>query len=249
MPRLMHLIVFIGYGLIYCILTMIRNSFSENTDDIGKTARFKFFIPIIMEIISINSCVSFFIAMTFYVKLRFQIVNEVLTSTLHIKILNKQNQDTFNSHSPIYVLKVLSTLHIQLNDAIKLMNRIFLLPVAFFIAMNLCGLTFSLYETYDIVSATQKDLRHLGYNMAIYLLNLHYFMYTLTVIAITVSVAKNRDKTYNILKNISCQEFDGKLNERIRIFTLQIKSSRTQFSCGLFDFNWTLLYSVSIKCI
>jgi hypothetical protein len=248
----MHVVVFVGYGLINGTLTTTRNYLLKDiNDDLRKNA--KFFIPTILETISIHCYVSFFIVMAFHIKMRFEIINEILMTAFHTKCLNKRNKTEFQniltSHSPIYVLKVLSILHIQLNDAIKLMNKIFLLPVAFFIAMNLCGSTFSLYETYDLISAAQKNLRHLGYNMAIYLLNLHYFMYTFAVIAITVSVTRNRDETYKLLKNISFEEFDDKLNEKIRIFELQIKSSRAQFSCGLFDFNWTLLYSVSIKYI
>lgn len=250
MSALMLFAVFGGYVLIFCILQTLRHFFLGNVDqNIRKNA--KFFIPTILETIVINIYVSFFIAVTINVKLRLNILNEILVMKFQHKTLKKwiQNniQNILNSYSSNFVLKMLSILHIQLNEAIKLINTIFLLPVAFFIALNLCGLTFSLYETYDLIVATESSLSHLGYNMAIYLLNLHYFIYTFSAILISVSTANSRDETCKIMKNILIDEFNDKCSKQIRIFKLQIKSSRFDFSCGLFDFNWTLLFSVSVK--
>jgi hypothetical protein len=60
-----------------------------------------------------------------------------------------------------------------------------------------------------------------------------------------VLVSKARDRTHEILMSFLHENIDKNIRSRIRIFILQIKSSRTEFSCGLFNFDWTLMYSVS----
>lgn len=165
------------------------------------------------------------------------------------KNITKWNQKDFqnilSSQSPTFILRILSTIHIQLNEIMKIMNQIFSLPIALFMGYNLFGCTFSLYETYDLVLLPNQNLRHVGYNIAISLINFHYFIYIFLVIAMSANVTECRNETYNILMKILHGKFDEKFKKKIRIFILQIKHSRAEFSCGLFNFDWMVLYSVS----
>jgi len=247
----MSFILFGGYLLTFSSVSLLRLFAMGNANkDIRKNM--KFFFPTLFEIIGVHSYISFFILVAYYVKLRFTTINEILIIKLNVKdtkIIKKWNQKNYQNilmpHSSLYILKVVSMLHIQLNDVMNLMNKIFLLPVAFFIALNLYGSTFSLYETYDLISTSEDNIRHLGYNLAIYFLNIHYFIYTFMIIAISVLVTRARDKTHKILKEFLHKNLDEGLRNRIQIFILQIKSSKTEFSCGLFNFDWALMYSVS----
>ena len=210
---------------------------------------FKYFIPIVLQIFAVCSHLMLYNVITYYTKMRFEVVNEVLIMKFKLdgecKIMKKWNHMTLDSHSPTFVLKILSTIHISLNDIIKLMNNIFSLPIAFFIGYNLFGCTFSLYETYDLALLPNESLIHVGYNVAITLINLHYFFYIFITIIMSVKVIECRNETYNILKKILHGKFDEKSKMKIRLLILQIKHSRAELSCGLFNFDWMILYSVS----
>jgi hypothetical protein len=182
--------------------------------------------------------------------MRFEVINEILKIKFNLtndgKILTKWNpKNNFNSISPFFILKSLLTIHIQLNEIINLMNKIFSFPIALFLGYNLFGSTFSLYETYDIVFQQNLSLRHFGYNIAIILTNLNYFIYNLITIVISVSVTRCRNETYDILIKMLHEKYDEKFKKKIRLFILQIKHSRAEFSCGMFNFDWMVLYMVN----
>lgn len=210
----------------------------------------KFVIPILIEIIGIKSYIMFFIIITYYIKIRFDIINKILIMMLDKKSVNELNQKVpLKSFPSIHFLNILATLHIQLKSIIKIMNKIFSLPIMFFMAYNLSGLTFSLYETYDLISSGKGNIRQIGYNIGVYVENLTYFIYCLATIVVSSLIGRSSNKTLDILMEFSHKNHNEKFQKRIRIFILQIKSSRTSFSCGLFNFDWILLYSVSKRIL
>lgn len=212
---------------------------------------YKFALPILVQIFVICSYLMLFNAILYYLKMRFEALNQILKTKFNLtkdpKTLKKWNLNIITSKSEILVLKITSESHILLNDVIKLMNTIFSLPIAIFMTYNLFGCTFSLYETYDLMSTSRKNLRHIGYNVAISLFNIHYFVYIFIVVAMSMSVTGCRNETCDVLMKILHGKFDKKLKQKVRIFILQIKHSRAEFSCGLFNFDWMLLYSVRLK--
>lgn len=207
----------------------------------------KFIFPIMVELLFINTYVVFFIVIAYSIKVRFEIINQILMAKFNFLDQKNCNFEVINSFSNFYVLKILSILHIQLNDAISLINKLFALPIMLFLAYNLCGSTFSLYESYDIIFSNNENFRQLGYTLGIYLLNVNYFVYNFTSIVMSVAVAGGRDKTAEILNEILCRKVDRKLRSEIRIFLLQIRSSKADFSCGLFTLDWKLLFAVSFN--
>lgn len=112
----------------------------------------------------------------------------------------------------------------------KLINQIFSLPIALFMGYNLFSCTFSLYETYDLVLLPNQNLRHDGYIIAISFINFHYFIYIFLVVAMSANVTECRNETYDILMKVLHRKFDKKFKKKIRIFILQIRHSRAEFS-------------------
>jgi hypothetical protein len=232
-------------AFLFVFIFQITISMNYRADEEGK-----YILPILIEIFAVCSYLMMFNAIAYYTKIRFEVVNVILGIKFNFikdnKTIAKWNQKDFlASQSPTAVLKVLSAIHIQLNEIMKSMNQIFSLPIALFIGYNLFGSTFSLYETYDLVMLPNDSLRHAGYNIAISLINLHYFIYIFLVIVMSVNVTDCRNETYNILMRILHAKIDEKLKMKIRIFIMQIRHSRAEFSCGLFNFDWMVLYSVS----
>lgn len=210
----------------------------------------KFFFPIMVELLYINTFVFFFIVVAYSIKVRFDIINQILM--VKFSFADQKNTrnciiEVINSYPSTYILKILSILHIQLNDVISLINKLFALPIMLFLAYNLCGSTFALYESYDIIFSGQENLRQLGYTLGVYVMNINYFAYNFTSIVMSVGVASVRNKTAEILNEILCKKIDGKLRNKIKVFLLQIRSSTADFSCGLFTFDWTILFAVSLS--
>lgn len=193
-------------------------------------------IPLLSVILIICSYVLFFIAVAHQIKMRLKSVNEILRA----QILSKNGTSSS--------IKVLSIVHIQLNSAINFVNKVFALPAALFLGSNLYGATFSLYETYDILRNNSNDFNiHLGYNLAIYFLNIHHFVYNFGAVAVSMAVGRQQEETREILMEIlqGNRVGDDKLKRRLRLFVLQTKHARMDFSCGMFKFDWILLYTVS----
>jgi hypothetical protein len=190
--------------------------------------------------------------MLYNVKIRYEVINQMLFyQDKYFKTLENWSQKdipiTSNLQSPIYVIKVLSILHIQLNDVIGIINKIFAVPIMFLMAHNLSGLTFSLYETFDQLFTQTFDLEHIGFNINVYLLTVHLFAYIVATVYLSSSTLKIRDDTNEVLTVIQHRNIDKNLRKKIKIFLLQIKSSKDKFSCGLFRIDWQLIFSVIIN--
>lgn len=211
-----------------------------------------FYTPSQFLLTTVHSYVLFYIVCTFYIKIRFTVINELLLMKFQDgadeKITTKWSQKNFqnilNSYSQTYILKLLSIMHIQLIDTIKLVNGVFTLPIALFMALNLCGFTFSLYETYDLLKSSTKHVHHIGYTITISFFHIHYFIYNFVAIFVSTLVARERDMTHEILQRIFNGNFDANTRRQLRLFMMQTKHSRVDFSCGIFNYDWILLHSV-----
>jgi len=216
MSTLVFFVLFFEFSITFLFIFIFQITISINYHvDEG----YKYVLPILIQIFSVCSYLMLFNAIAYYTKIRFKVVNEILGMKFNLlkgsKNITKWNQNDFqnilSSQSPTFILKILSTIHIQLNEIMKIMNQIFSLPIALFMGYNLFGCTFSLYETYDLVFLPNQNLRHVGYNIAISLINFHYFIYIFLVIAMSANVTECRNETYKITTYRSRQKLPRSL--------------------------------------
>lgn len=236
-------------SLNYCVKILLKDLSDEDN-------RFAiYFMPITFQMISVSSYLMLFMAIAYHLKIRFQTINEVLIMKFNMKMDKKVMKNwKFNNIKKVLgsnncILNTVSKLHLQLNDVIIYMNKIFSIPITLFLAFNLFGLTFSLYETYDILRSDLENVSHLSYTLSIYFLHSYHFIYNFFVIKVSMLVNEHRNGAYDILGRILCEEIDQKLRKKILLIQAQMKHVRNEFSSGLFNIDWILLSTVIFELI
>lgn len=154
-----------------------------------------------------------------------------------------------NLSNPTLTTKIrsLSTLQLQLFDIISRINQIISLSIAIFILYVLIGSVFALYEGYfALVNLNKPDGK---FSLAVGTISSNvYFSINIFNIVKLCSLVKRESQ---ILKEIAKERIykvkDKNILERLKIFVLQMKHSELKFSCGMCDFDWKIIYGVSLS--
>jgi hypothetical protein len=184
------------------------------------------------------SFTSFYINIAIAVRNRFKTINNLLKTKLsssHNLKINQKND-----------LKTLSSLHAQLCDIISMTNKIFSLPHAYFLLINLVSCVFTLYEGYAIIASSQIILARIGFLIQSLIITGHYHFFVLTPLMASTMMTSEGRKAAEVLAKIRA----GKgLRKNFVVLRQQLRHSNVTFSCGLFEFDWTLMHAVSGKMI
>lgn len=244
---LAFLSIFFAYLTMFFSNGCIRICYLKSTNE--EQSLFIFFLPTLFQMIGNSSYMMFYIVLAYHLQIRFKLVNKILLKRFHLKESKNWTSDqnfrfVLNSHPPCFILKLFSRLLLQLNDVILSINKIFTVPISVFVAFNLFGLIFSLYETYDILKHDHTNFKHLLYNISMYVLQIFNFVYTFFIVKISMLVVEQRNFTCDILFELLCENSNDKLRRKISLFLAQVRHSKANFSSGMFNIDWSLLYTV-----
>ncbi|KAL7015122.1 hypothetical protein ACKWTF_016287 [Chironomus riparius] len=188
-----------------------------------------------------------FFTMVLETRVRYKKINEILEDyeAWQVKYATKRIKIQIFPSDNIKFLKEVSKLHLSVNSTTKLINIIFSFPIMIGIGFCVASGVLSFYEIFSIFSIPNVTMQQIGFCLIInaWLPNtiISIFMVT-TCCMITIS---ERDRTVDILENLLCNETDGKVMKKLRIFQQQIIHSKVSFSCGLFELQWNFLGTVS----
>nr|NP_001345530.1 gustatory receptor 60 isoform Gr60b [Aedes aegypti] len=242
MLQLMIALMFSGFTVIYMILLLLNLEiyFDRNT--------FQFMISFYNGLHLIAVSVQFS-TITWTVFSRFQLLN--LCLRMYFPVNSTPNgfstspgyleMVVCNEKEQLVALRQIKVLHDKLNDVVELVNYCFAVQITF--CVGLCFVigvvcSFGLFKTL----LYWDELYYMG--LLNFVWYLYYLFFVLFFIAIGSKVTRE-GKQMGILvhKAINCSTSSVVINE-LNIFSQQLLHRSPVITCGLFVYDWTLLYTM-----
>jgi hypothetical protein len=133
----------------------------------------------------------------------------------------------------------------KLSEIIEDSNRIFSFPMALVMGVCIIGSTFSSFEIYDMF-VTEKTFSQILYGAGTSIVSFHYEVHVMIAVA---SCRMVKAKERGIVERLHGEMMSGRKSfrnkRRIQLLLLQMEHEDVQFSCGLFEFNWKIVITVS----
>ncbi|EJY57725.1 AAEL007935-PI, partial [Aedes aegypti] len=199
---------------------------------------FAFMLTIVVPIVQVILLVARFQALNNAFRMYFPTTPSCggfLSSTSHTEtvICNEKEQ--------LAVLKQIKILHDKLNDVVELVNYCFSVQITF--CVGLCFVigvvcSFGLFRAFIY----RNELFYMG------VLNFVWYMYYLFFVLFFIAVGSKitrEGKRIGVLvhKAINCASSSAVINE-LNIFSQQLLHRSPVITCGLFVYDWTLLYTM-----
>lgn len=179
--------------------------------------------------------ITFYCLVSLAIRLRFQLINELL-------IDKYTNCKKFQQK----ILTVASQLHIHLCDAIHNVNKIFSLAIGFFFFFNLTSVIFSIFELYLSVVNSNRGAVIWQFTAMTNLWSFYMVFFMLTIVQCCQKTLDEEKKIeMNVLYLLKIEVCDER-KKMIWTFVQQCRHLKPQFSCGLFHFNWKFMALVSL---
>lgn len=184
-------------------------------------------ILFMLMIISIKLYLTLFCAICFGIRQRFLILNRILL-----------NSETFPSHH--------ASLYIEICKIITIINEIYAFSISVYIGTQLLGLTRSLHEIYYIFAA-ERNSSQIAQTLNSVIFQFSFTLHSFVIIACCCLADREGRKTIRIFLNKFHQQMTaGMLEGKMAMNILQFNHLKSTISCGLFDFNWKILFVVSL---
>jgi hypothetical protein len=144
-------------------------------------------------------------------------------------------------------VRTIVKMHLKLCEIVDLINDIFMLPLAIFLASNLTGLTISSFQLYERIISEHIDIDKVSSLVLTSSWNTYMYIVIMTVVVGCSKAAIEGEKCGNVLHQVLQDEVDGGEIKILRSFGQLISHKRPIFMCGLFEFNFGLISMVRKK--
>ncbi|XP_058817581.1 putative gustatory receptor 28b [Topomyia yanbarensis] len=143
------------------------------------------------------------------------------------------------------MIRDFATLHGQLCDTIKLFNRCFSAQAIISLASCFGFTVFSIFGMiHSYATTVDENTLHLTWSTMIYDGFCIAFIIQLVVFSSLIHAECKR--TSLLIHKIICYgSCDRNVRKELRIFSQQLSHHSPKISCGLFDFDWILFYTIS----
>ncbi|XP_053690856.1 putative gustatory receptor 28b [Sabethes cyaneus] len=163
-------------------------------------------------------------------------------STISPKFSSKSTEDTNHLGD---IIRKLAALHDLLSDTVELFNRCFSIQAMLCMAPFFSFTVFSLFGLiHSYASRADNDTLQVSWSNMIYDMLPVYFMIQMVLCSGLVH-AKCKQMAVLIHKAISCGAYNRKLLEELRAFIQQLEHHAPKISCRVFDFDWTLFFTMA----
>lgn len=195
----------------------------------GKAMNIERYVLIFWNISTLSMFLSQMILLMLTIKQRFGALNHVLRTRTCLKV---------------HQLKNISKIHLKLTEIIELMNQSYCFMAMFFIAGVFCMFNLFLFCVKTLIAYYSFELFSIF--MSRVLLNFYSFILSAMMILLANLTTKEARRTTRILFELLHQMGDdSEWNSMTQNFVQQIAFSQTKFSCGLFNFDWSLCFKVN----
>ncbi|GAB0089704.1 hypothetical protein DMENIID0001_042920 [Sergentomyia squamirostris] len=229
-----------------CILCLLFGAFNVGTiSAVSLDIRLGFFAASSYNVITFafTLYISHFIMILTKIRMRFCMINKCFKSNFATNDLHK----LVSSSSPgsRQIIETLTKLHDCLNDSVGMANGYFALPMLITLSCVFANIVVTVFTVYKMLvkDHTYEDF----WSGIVYGIDCGFYVFFLVVV-----VAISSDLTYQgkytavlVHKAISRNE-DASIAEKLKSWSLQLLHRQPIVTCGLFSYDWTLFYSVTI---
>jgi len=162
-----------------------------------------------------------------------------------LKILNEILKCKLN----ISTLLSLSSLHMDLCELVRTVNKITSFVIISTIGMTIINATFVLFEFYDFLNSDQKHFLRILFCFCSFLLLSHFVMQIIIIIVVCTFTMREGERIVEVLHENIYKEIeilDSKIMKRFQIFLIQLDHFDVSISCGFFKLDWKVLIMVSL---
>jgi len=149
--------------------------------------------------LSVIAYITLFCLLVLAIKKRFEWINKVLLRAFQTEYDERAFESDLDVKQKVRMLSTLAMLHDFLCEAIAILNQIFSVVIACFIAVDLVGIAFSLFEFY-VISSSALNYHQLGYCINANLWNFYIGIYIFGVICSCSLTMKQGQLTLTILQ-------------------------------------------------
>ncbi|XP_058817587.1 uncharacterized protein LOC131680888 [Topomyia yanbarensis] len=169
-------------------------------------------------------------------------------------VLNKVDQQTTPERDPqkltdtescCKMVRKFAMIHAQLCDTIEVFNRCFSTQAMFALASAFGFTVFSVFGVIHshVISANEATLRMAWSNMTY---DGFYIAFIVQLIVFSSLVFVECKRTSVMIHKVICYgTYDRNVRKELRIFSQQLWHHAPKVSCNLFDFDWTLFYTMA----
>uniref|UniRef100_A0A182PM34 Gustatory receptor n=1 Tax=Anopheles epiroticus TaxID=199890 RepID=A0A182PM34_9DIPT len=172
--------------------------------------------------------------------------NKLSTTTVYTTYITQLKIDSNSSMDTILkTVNRLSVLHYHLCDAIRMVNRITSMSLMFHFGAMFVFLVFGLFTIYKAFKSGSWIFQIMAMANGAWIA--FYIAAILSVITATTATQNSGRQTGDIVHQIIRKHqnnFSTDVIEKLSTLSLQVKMRDMSFSCGLFNFDWSLFGSI-----
>ncbi|XP_058817592.1 putative gustatory receptor 28b [Topomyia yanbarensis] len=201
-------------------------------------------LPFVRTSIVEGLFICYFCLMLLSLRHRFAVLNRVIMKFLQTTP-EKDFQILFDTETCCRMIRKFATLHDQLCDAIKLFNCCFSTQAMFVLATAFGFTIFSIFGLIHAYATTVDDnIHHLAWSTMFY--DGFYISFIIQLVVFSGLIHVECKRTALLIHKVICYgSYDRKVRKELRIFSQQLCHHSPKVSCNLFDFDWTLFYTIA----
>uniref|UniRef100_A0A0N8ESA4 Gustatory receptor n=1 Tax=Aedes aegypti TaxID=7159 RepID=A0A0N8ESA4_AEDAE len=140
-------------------------------------------------------------------------------------------------------IRRIAAVHDQLSDTIRMFNDCYSVHTMYGV---IASSSFSVFVVFGLIHAYASNVSEVTMQIAWrnMLYDLFYVLMLAKMLLSTSLVSRNFNTYSSIHKAICYRSYDKQIVNELGRFSQQLEHNAPKISCGLFDFDWTLLYSV-----
>lgn len=163
-----------------------------------------------------------------------------------LKLLNQKLQENLKNDFRVdQFLTSFATIFSNLRKAIDILNGIFSVPFAIFISTNLLLVSFLVYDYYALFVIQSNQFMQLYFCLFSTVLKAYMFSLIFVTIYCCMTVKNQEIETKKILLRNLIQKPGKRQNFKIWNLIHQVELSGLNLSCGMFEFDWKIVFTVS----
>lgn len=163
-----------------------------------------------------------------------------------LRILNQQLNENFKNDFKIeqFLISFFTNFE-NLKNIIDILNELFAVPLAIFIGTNLFLIAFLFYDYYALYALPVDYATQFYYCVSTTLLRSYMFVLVFAVIYCCMTLKNQEKATLKVLQKFAIYKSQKKATIKVLNLAKQIEISSLNLTCGMFVFDWKILFRVS----
>lgn len=171
----------------------------------------------------------------------------ILGLSVRLKLLNQiLNQNFTKDFQNFEVLKFFGNNFVNLKKIVVTLNELFAVPLAIFFGTNLFLIAFLFYDYYALFAVQDENNSQFFYAISTTFMRAYMLILVIAITCCCMELKKQENEALNILHKFSIIKMKRKSKIKIENLAEQIELSSLSFSCGMFKFDWEIIFGVSI---